>query len=144
MTILTFNFLHLFAVMAFHTILHERFTVVFTWRVATRTFHPFAEAMSFMGKFDIVKRDSPFLYSDMAEGRAGYSGLKLLGLIIFVDGCQSLFGLIIRCVEKLEGIFNIVNTLAQKDKAVIVLSFVEEILSLLKSGCSTICFFKFI
>jgi hypothetical protein len=130
--------------MAFHTILHKRFTVVFTGSVATRTLHPFAEAMSFMGKFDVVKRDGPFLYSNMAEGCAGYSGLKFLGFIIFIDGCQSLVGLVIRCIEKFEGIFNIVNALAQEDKAVIVPSFVEEGLSLPKSGCGTICFFKFI
>ena len=120
MTILAFNFLHPLTVMAFRTILHKRFAVVFTGSVATQTFQPFPEAVGFMGKFYVVKSDGPLLYSNVAEGRAGYSGLKFLWFIIFVNGGQGLFGLIVRRIEKFENIFNIVNTLAQKDKAVIV------------------------
>ena len=102
MTILAFNFLHPLTVMAFRTILQERFAVVFTGRVATRTFQPFPEAVGFMGKFDVVKRDGPLLYPNVAEGRAGHSGLKFLWFIILVDGHQSLFGLIIRRIRSLK------------------------------------------
>jgi hypothetical protein len=144
MAILTFDFLDLLPVMAFRTILHKRFSMVFTRSMATRTLQSFACTVSFMGEFDIVKKDSPPLYPNVAEGRAGYSGLKFLWFIVFVDSRQGLFGLIVRRIEKLEGIFDIVNTLAQKDKAVIVPSFVEEVLSLLKSGGGTVYFLKFI
>ena len=97
-----------------------------------------------MGKFYVVKRDGPLLHSNVAEGRAGYSGLKFLWFIIFVNGRQSLLALIVRRVEKFKGIFDIVNTLAQEDKTKIMSSLVEEVLCLLKSWCGIICFFKFI
>jgi hypothetical protein len=116
MTILTFNFFHFLPMMAFHTILHKCFAVVFTGRVATRTLQPLACAVCFMGKLDIIKRDGPPFYSNMAEARTGHPGLKFLWLIIFIDGRQGLFGFIIGRIEKLEGIFDIVNTLAQKTR----------------------------
>jgi hypothetical protein len=129
---------------AFGTILHKRLAVVFTGSMATQTLHPFADTVSFMGKLDVVKRNGPPLYPNVAEGRAGYSGLKFLCSIIFVDSSQGLFGLIVRRIEKFEGIFDIVNSHAQKDKAVIVPGFIEEVLSLFKSGRARISLSKLI
>ena len=78
----------------------------------------------------------------MAEGRTGHPGLKFLWFIIFIDGRESLFGLIVRYVEEFEGIFDIVNPLAKKDKAIIVASFAKEILSLLKNWGGSLGLFK--
>jgi hypothetical protein len=132
MAVLTFDFLHFLPVMAFSTNFHKCLAVVFTGSVAARTLQSIGCNVGLMGKFGIVKRDCPFLYSNMAEACTSHPGLKFLWLIIFVDGRPGLFGLIICRIEKLEGIFDIVNPLSQKDKAVIMAGFVEEVLGLLK------------
>jgi hypothetical protein len=132
MTILTFDFLDLPPVMAFRAILHKCFAVVLTRSMTVGTLQPFACTVSFMGKFDVVKRNGPSFYPNVAQGRTGHLGLKFLGFITLINGCKSLLSLIIGCVEKFEGILDIVNTLPEKDKAIIVSGFTKEVLCLFK------------
>ena len=132
MAVFTFDLFDLLPMMTICTILLKSFSVIFTGRMAVRTFQSIASHMGLMRKFDIVKGNGPFLHPHMAEGRTGHLGLKFLGLITFINDCQGLFSLIIGCIEKFEGIFDIVNALAQKNKAVIVAGFIEKVLGLLK------------
>ena len=52
--------------------------------------------------------------------------------------------LIARCVEELEGIFDIMNPLAQKDEAIIMPGFVEKVLGPFESGRVSIGLFKLV
>ncbi len=63
-------------------------------------------------------------------------GLKLHGLVTLVDFCESPFRSIVCRIEEFKRILNIMNALAKENKAVIVTSFIEEVLSLLKA-CRT-------
>jgi hypothetical protein len=38
-----------------------------------------------MGKFNIIKRNDPFLDAHMAEGGAGHSGLKFSGFMTSIN-----------------------------------------------------------
>src|SRR4030042_2255910 len=86
--------------------------------------------MGFVRKFCVVEGHRSFFYPDMAEGRTGHLSLKFLGFITLINSCQGLFSFIVHYIKEFEGIFNIVNTLPKKNKAIIVARFVEEILSL--------------
>jgi hypothetical protein len=132
MAIFTFDFFNYFSVMTFRTILLEGLSMVFPGGVTVRAFQPAANHMGFMGKFDIIKGNGPLLHPHMAKGGAGHLSLKLPGLIILIDDGQSLFCIIIGCIEEFEGIFYIVNPLPQKDKVVIVTGFIEQVLPFFK------------
>jgi hypothetical protein len=144
MAVFTFDFLDLFSMMAVCTILLEGLSVIFTRRVAVRTLQSIPGHMCLMREFYIVEGNRPFLHPYMAKGCAGHLSLKLLGLISFINFCYGLLCLIAGGIEKFEGIFDIVNALAQKDKAVIMAGFVEEVLTLFKLQRPPSVFFKII
>ena len=76
--------------------------------------------MSLMRKFGIVKWNGPLFDPHMAKGGTDHPSLKLPGLMTFINDGESQLRLIVRRIEEFEGIFDIMNALAQKDKAVIV------------------------
>jgi hypothetical protein len=82
--------------------------------------------MGFMGKLDIIERNSPFLDANMAERGTGHVRPDFLGFVASIDGCQGLFGLVVGYVEKLDRILDVVDTPAQVDEAKVVPSLVEE------------------
>jgi hypothetical protein len=126
--IFTFDFFNLFSVMTFRTIFLEGLSMVSPGGVTVQAFQPAANHVGFMGKFDIIKGNGPLLHPHMAKGSASHLSLKLLGPIILIDDGQSLFCIIIGCIEEFEGIFYIVNPLPQKDKVVVVTGFIEQVL----------------
>ncbi len=81
--------------------------------------------MGLMGKFNVIKRNDPFLDAHMAEGGAGHASLKFPGFMTSINDGQGLLRLIVGRIKKLNGIFNIVNPLAKKDKTVVVASLIQ-------------------
>jgi hypothetical protein len=100
--------------------------------------------MGLMREFDVVKGDSTLFNPHMAKGGTGYPGLKFPRRITFIDDGKGLFSLTICRIEEFEGIFNIVNALAQKHIAVIVAGFIEKILCLFKIPGVPPALFRFI
>jgi hypothetical protein len=131
MAIITFNAFDFLPVMAVCTVLQESLPVSFTRRVTVPAFQTAPPHMGVMGKFNIIKRNNPFLDAHMAEAGAGHASLKFPGFMASINDSESLLRLIVRNIEKFKGILNIVNPLAKKDEAVIVASLVEQILCLL-------------
>jgi len=84
--------------------------------------------MTPVGKLDIIKRDSAFLHPHMAEGRTGHLRMKLLGLIGLIKDRHGLFRFITCHIKEFDGVLDVVDPLAQKNKAVIVPGLVEEML----------------
>ncbi len=84
--------------------------------MTVRALHAKACGMGFMGEFDLVERNSPFLDPNMAERGAGHVRPEFLGSITSIDGCQGLFGLIVGYVEKLDRILDVVDTPAQIER----------------------------
>jgi hypothetical protein len=144
MAVLALDFLDLLSMMASRTVLLKRLPVTLTGGMAVQTFQPLAGHMGFMRKLDIVERDGTFFNSNMAETRAGHLGLKLSGLVPSIEDRQGLFGLVVGAIEEFEGIFDIVNTLAQKNKVEIMAGLIEKILGLLKSLRPPLAFAKLI
>jgi hypothetical protein len=125
MAVITFNAFDFVPVMAVCTVLQESLSVSLTGRVAVGAFQTAPPHMGLVGKFNVIKRNDPFLDAHMAKGCAGHPGLKFSGGITFLNGGQGLLSLTIRRIEKFEGVFDIMNALAKKDEAVIVASFIE-------------------
>ena len=107
--------------------------MVLTGRMAVGTFLPGADVAR-MSEFDIVEGNPSFFYPHMAEGGAGHLCLKLLRLVILIDHRHGLLGFIPGHIEKLDGILDIVNTSAKKNKAVIVPGLVDQVLRPSVSG----------
>jgi hypothetical protein len=97
-----------------------------------------------MRKLDIVEGDGTFFYPHMAEGGTGHPGLKFSGGITFINDGQSLISLTIRRIKKFEGVFDIMNALAQKHIAIIVASFIEKILCLFRISRTSSILFRFV
>jgi hypothetical protein len=135
MAIFAFNLFNLFSVMALGAILLKCLPMIVSGGVAVRAFQSIARHMGLMRKFDIVEGNRPFLDAHMTKGHTGHSGLKLFRFIGLVQDSSGLFRLTIGRVEEFEGILNIMNTLPQKDKTIIVPRLVEKILSLFKVPC---------
>jgi hypothetical protein len=144
MTVLTSDFLNLFPVMAVCATLLKCLSVIFTGGMAIGTLQSIACHMGFMRKFDIVEGNGAFFHPHMTEGGTGHLGLKFFGFVTLLENPKGLLCLIIGCVEEFEGIFDIMSALAQKDKAIIMSGFVEEVLGLFKLLRSSSGFFKLI
>jgi hypothetical protein len=144
MTILTFDLCDLLSMVASRTILLKCLSMILARGMAIQTFEPIACDMGFMRKFDIVEGNDAFLDPHMAESRAGHPGFILPDLVTLIDCCENLFGLIIRCIEELDGIFNIMNSLAEEYKTVIVACLIEEVLSFSEVSGVSPGLFKFV
>jgi hypothetical protein len=95
--------------------------------------------MGFMGEFGIIEGNGPLFYSHMAEGCAGDFRLDLVGFIIFVDGCQSLFGLIVGHVKKLDRVLNIVDPSAEKYGELTYLEVLSRQLKVMDATAISLC-----
>src|SRR3972149_2129145 len=120
MTIITLDTLDLFPMMASRTILLVGLPMVLPRRMAASAFQPVSRHMGFMRKLDIVERDRTPLHPNVTEGGTGHLGPEFLGLIGFIDNPKGLFALIISRVEKLEGILDVMNALAQQNTPFVV------------------------
>jgi hypothetical protein len=106
--------------------------MVFARGMAIRAIHAIAGDMGFMGKFNIVERDGPFFHTHMTKSRTGHLSLKFPRSVTLSEDRQSLFRLIVSHVEEDEGVFDVVDAIAEEDKVIIVAGFVQEVLCLLK------------
>jgi len=43
----------------------------------------------FMGKFDVIKRNGPLLYPNMAQRGTGHAGSKFLRFVTFIDDSKT-------------------------------------------------------
>ncbi len=97
-----------------------------------------------MGESGFIKCNGPLLDSHMAQSGTGHAGFGLLGCITFVDHRQSSLRSIVGDIQKLKGVFDIMNALSQENKAVIVPGFVHEVLGLSERRASSARLFKLI
>jgi hypothetical protein len=144
MAIIAFHLFNLFSVMASGAILLKCLPMTVSGGVAVRAFQSIASHVSLMRKFDIIEGNRSFLDAHVTKGGTGHPGLKLSRFIGLVQNSSRLFRFTIGRIKEFEGIFNIVNTLPQKNKAVVMARFVEEILSLLKVPWPLSVLFEFI
>ena len=130
--ILTADLLDLLSMMATCTIFQKCFSVSFPGRMTVRTLQSVASYMGFMRELHIVEGHRPFFHAHMAQGRTGHWGLEFPGPVAFVDGRKGLFSLAIGHIKEFDRVLDIMNAIAQENKAVIMAGFVEKGLGLLE------------
>jgi hypothetical protein len=132
MTFFTTDLLDTPPVVAACAILEKRLSMVLARGMTIGTFQPEAQRMGFMGESCLVEGDLAFLDPNVAKARTRHASPRFLGLMTGIDDRLGLLRLIIGNIQQFEGIFDIVNALAQKHKTVIMSCFVDEVLGFLK------------
>jgi hypothetical protein len=79
-----------------------------------------------MTESNIVEGHRTLFYSHMAEGRAGHFCPVFPGLMVLIHGPQGLLRFVVRHVEKLDRIFDVMDPSSEEDRAVIVSCFVQK------------------